>query len=243
MSKDGGREALDFYFHQIIAGRAAGAQPPRRSARSAPRRDRGQERSRNVISFAMTEEQEVVRDGDARLREVGAAAASRASATKRRRIPDAFLGQAGSWASTATQLPEAFGRRRRAALAGHERASCSRSSPTATPPLAIAAAAPSLFAYRRRRPGRATQQRERYLPPSAASATSGRGAGGRRAAARRSTRLAAAHARRAATGNGFVLCGAQVLRAARRSRQPLPGRRAQHGERSTPSSCRATRAA
>ena len=104
ITKEGGREAMDHYFHQVTrTSPGESDRPPKRMLR-----DRCNPKEQHVISFKLEEEQEIVRDA---MRDFAAEAmrpiardCDEASA-----IPDDFLAQTWELGLVSTQIPEAYG--------------------------------------------------------------------------------------------------------------------------------------
>ena len=203
MTKDGGRDAMDHYFHQV---RPSAGSPPASDATSPQRR--APERSTHVISFGPTEEQELVARGDARVREARRCVPSRARCDEAAKLPDELpRSRPGSSASSRRRSP------RRTAARGEARSPITNALVLeelayGDAALAIAALAPARFAFAVLDQGTDEQKQRaaaallrRPLPRRVAGA--GRaGAGVRRA--RACARTAEPQGRR-----GFVLSGAK----------------------------------
>ena len=192
---------MDHYFHQVAPKRQARAgRPgaPQHATRKGVRRD-----------LVRTDRRAGARArGDARVRRRARCGPPRARATRRRALPEDFLSRPGSSASSATQLPEAYGGARRGALADHERARRSRSSRCGDAALALAALAPGRVRVRGARPGHRRAEAGAACRSSAASAsTRRRWRWSSRSPA--SSRCALAHASPSRRATRFVLSGAK----------------------------------
>ena len=146
-------------------------------------------------------------------------------------IPDAFLGQAWELGLVVDAAPGGVRRLRRAALAGDQRDRARgarlRRRGARRSPRRRRRCSPTPIADQ----GTRRAEARRYLPPFCGERFHAASLARGRAGARPSTRCAPRTARRAARASGFVLIGREVLRAARRPRQPLPRRRARQRRR------------